>query len=297
MEVLPSNVEDNTEERLLIEHSERSVVLKTWTQLEIEFLTQNYNKYSNQSLSILLNKSISAILSKASKLNLTQSKWSNEEKEYLRLHYSHKTNKQLGNILNRPPASIGIIARKMGLKKEAGLQYHNLEEYIIKLQEYAQQLGRTPLYVETEQFDWCIPTASLSRYIGGYREACKLANLQLNHGLFNEQKSFLYSKNNDLCWSQGEVAITNYFIDNQITYFREVRYSDFINDIRCHTKTSDWLIYDNVFVEYFGLMSKEFYRIKAEQKIQICQDNQIKLITLTEKDLKNLDLIFKNVFN
>lgn len=138
---------------------------------------------------------------------------------------------------------------------------------------------------------------SLYRYIGGYREACKLAGLPININIFGSNGYSYMSKNNDLCWSKAEVVITNYFIDNNINYKREVLYSDYTTDKRVHNKNCDWVINNTIFVEYFGMMDKEYYKSKAEIKIKICNDNNIPLISLTEKNLNNLDEIFKFVFN
>lgn len=269
-----------------------------WTQENIEFLKNNYSKYSNKEIALKFNTTDSCVATMAYNLGVKKREWwSDEEIEVLKQLYSIKTNPQLSKILNRPSESIGMKARDLGLKKSLGLKYHDLDNYIEKLYLYAEELGRTPLYVETQNKDWYIPSMTLYRYIGGYREACKLAGLKLNFSLYKRKREYLYSKNNDLCWSCAEVIITNFFIDNNISYDREVRYDRFITDDRCNTKNCDWIINNNTFVEYFGMMDKNYYKIKADEKIQICKDNDIHLIALTEKDLNNLDNIFKSVFD
>ena len=266
-----------------------------WTNEDIDYLKNNYLTYTNKELGKILDRTETAIISKAYELKIKKHEWwTDEDKELLRQLYPIKTNPQLALIFNHPALSIGIMARQLGLKKAIGLHYHDLDKYLEQLKLYADELGRTPLFTETATQEWHIPQMTIYRYIGGYREACKLAGLKLNLAFYNLKREFLYSKNNDLCWSNAEVIITNFFIDNNIPYRREIKYKEFINDKRCNNKNCDWIIYDNVFVEYFGLMAKEFYRVKAEEKMDICKNNNIKLIDLYEKDLNKLNNIFNN---
>lgn len=265
-----------------------------WTQEQINFLKLNYNKHSNKELSILLNKSLSSILSKASYLGIKKRDfWTQEEIEILKKLYPIKTNKQLEKIFHHPSESIGVKARGLNLKKSLGLKYHDLDEYIIQLQILSHQLNRTPLFTETQNKEWFIPSKTLFRYCGGYREVCKLAGLPININIFGSTHPAYVSKLGDLCWSKAEVIITNFFIDNKINYKREVLYSKYIIDDRCNTKNFDWVINNSICVEYFGMMDKEFYCKKANEKIKICKDHNVDLIELYENDLSNLLNIFK----
>ena len=41
------------------------------------------------------------------------------------------------------------------------------------------------------------------------------------------------------------------------------------------------------------MMNKDYYKSKADNKKDLCNKHNIQLICLTEKDIKNLDEIFK----
>ena len=87
---------------------------------------------------------------------------------------------------------------------------------------------------------------------------------------------------------------SNFFINNNIKYIKEVPYSNLCSDDRLKNKIADWVINDNVVVEFFGMMDKDFYNSKAQNKIMLCKENNINLIYLTEKDLINLYKIFED---
>ena len=56
----------------------------------------------------------------------------------------------------------------------------------------------------------------------------------------------------------------------------------------------DWLIGNNVIIEFFGIEKDKKYIEKKENKIKICKENNIVMIELYFKDLKFLDKIFEN---
>lgn len=265
-----------------------------WTIEQIEYLKLNYNNFTNKELSKKLNKTEASVGTKARKLGLLRSQaWTEYEIEIIKEHYSNKLNFQIAKLINRKPSCIGNKARELGLKKEKFARY-DAELFIQNLKLYAEELKRTPLVSEIIEQSWSLSAASINRAFGGYRNACKLADLEINLNCFGSKHYMYKSKNQDLCWSKAEVIITNFFIDNNIKYSREEYYRNYISDPRCNTKTCDWIISNNVFVEYFGMMDKDFYSEKANVKISICSDNNIKLISLTEKDLTKLHSVFKN---
>lgn len=221
-------------------------------------------------------------------------KWNEEELNIMYEYYEQLNNDDMEKLIpNRTRLQIIDKAMKMGLKKNHTFKKYNQEDVVNKLLEFAKNIKRTPLLSEIRHFDWCPSSMSMYRYFGGYRELCKLCDLEMNTNVFGSSHPFYKSKNNDLCWSKSELVITNYFIDNKIPYRREVLYSDFINDERCGTKNCDWIIGENTFVEYFGLHMKDFYKIKMDLKIKICEENNIKLISITDRYVKDLDKIFK----
>jgi hypothetical protein len=164
---------------------------------------------------------------------------------------------------------------------------------IEELQNLANKLGRTPSISELKLYG--LPSErTYRRYFGSYVNACKLADLELNMSLFGEKRKIKKSIKGDICYSNAEVIITDFFIINGIPYIKEAYYKDYINDERCKTKRCDWVIYNNIFVEYFGLPEKSYYYKKMEEKRKICKDNNINLIELYRKDLNKLNTIFLN---
>ena len=111
-----------------------------------------------------------------------------------------------------------------------------------------------------------------------------------------------YSKNGDRCLSTGEKIITDFFIDNNIRYEKEVPYKNFVKtNIRY---VADWKISDGVMVEYFGFIKSSktskivvSYLKKTKRKIFFCKKNNIKLIPIYPNDvnLETLEKMFKNI--
>ena len=149
------------------------------------------------------------------------------------------------------------------------------------------------MFEEIKVLDWCPSALSLSRYCGGYRNLCEMVGLEINQSIFGRPRYLLKSKNGDKCLSYAEQAVTNFFIDNNIKYEKEVKYSRYIKDIK-NEKFCDWVLEDNTLVEYFGMMDKDYYAKKANKKLKLIKDHNLKFIELREKDLPNLMEIFKD---
>jgi hypothetical protein len=101
--------------------------------------------------------------------------------------------------------------------------------------------------------------------------------------LFGETTHVYYSSNGDLCLSKSELIITEILIDNNIQYEKEYLYCDLISDV-CGLKRMDWLVNENIVVEYFGLPEKEYYQERMIEKINLCNKNNVKLIQLFRND-------------
>jgi hypothetical protein len=263
-----------------------------WSKEDIIFLKENYGKLSIREISKKLNKSEFSISTKLNKLKISKSKsWTNEEIKIVEDNYSNMSNPNIAKLLkNRKPQAIQDLAQKLGLKKEK-YSYYNLNFIVENLKEYAKKINRTPFYHEVIGEDWCPSSITMSRNFGGYRKICELANLEINYSLFGKNKKMLKSKNDDICFSRSEVVITDFFIDNNISYQKEVLYKTIINidkNIR-----SDWVLDNNIIVEYFGMVGKKFYDKIIKYKLDILNKNNVKYIFLYEKDIKNLKEIFR----
>jgi len=107
-----------------------------WTKREEEFLINNYSKYSNYEMGILLNKSELAINSKSLRLGLKKSNsyisginkertlkrwddmtWSKDDIDFLVLNINNFNTIELSKKLNRSPNSIRSMCNKLQLTK------------------------------------------------------------------------------------------------------------------------------------------------------------------------------------
>lgn len=267
-----------------------------WTEKEIEFVRENYGKLTYKEMGLELGRSATSVSIRAGRSNISSSAlWTEKEISVLKSLYSTKTNIQLEALMGRDSASIGMKAKQFGLKKALGLKYHDPDVFFVELKKYAISIGRTPLVEEIVNFDWSPSAMTIQRYFGGYRNVCEIADLELNMNVYGKDHgiSVYRSKNNDVCLSKSELSITNFFIDNNINYKKEVMYSDFSNDDRCGQKRCDWVINNSVVVEYFGLPNLESYKNKMNLKIQICKNSDLRLISLMPRDASKLNKIFK----
>lgn len=283
-----------------IKHKASSLKLKReiyyYSKADVDFLINNYNKMSIDEISIILHKTKSAIMTKANKLNLiSREKWSSKEIVLLTELYGKYTNEKLSKdyLPNRTVIAITRMAEELHLYKNTNKsnKKYNEDDMILELQQLAKKLKRTPNARELTIYNLPSDT-SYRRYFGSYRNACKIADLEYNIYLFGEKRIIKKSINDDVCFSNAETIITDFFINNNIFYKKEAYYRDYITDDRCNTKRCDWVIKKNVFVEYFGMPNKSYYYKKMQTKRDICKENNIQLIELFEKDLKKLNTIF-----
>lgn len=247
-------------------------------------------------MALSLNKTKDAISQKAYKIGLLEpidGKWSNEDISYLIENYPIIDNKILGAYFKRSIQSIIDKAITLNLKKKVFNKKYKPTEFLNNVNLFANKLGRTPLLTEIFGQTWSMSNASMSRYFGGYRNVCKILDLDINMNVFGSIRPMYKSKNNDYCWSKAEMLVTNFFIDNNINYKKEVYYRDYSNDSRFNNKSVDWIINNNIFIEYFGMMNKDYYYVKAQNKINLCEENNISLISLIPSDLNNLYKIFE----
>lgn len=259
-----------------------------------EFLKENYLILSVEEICNRLNKSPASIMTKANKMGIVKmGKWSQDEIDKLIKMYPYYTNDELVEFFpNR--SSVGIMSMatmKLGLYKDEEYlseRYYKIEKerMLHELIEYANELGRTPTGREIQENKKLSGIASYHRHFGSYSDACKKAGLEVNACLFG--KSFhLESKNGDICLSKKEKEITDLLIDNNIKYEKEVLYKDILKDDTLSNIRCDWLINDNIVVEYFGMAEKDYYKERMDKKIALCEEKGLILVSLTRNDIRN----------
>jgi len=267
-----------------------------WTEADLQYLKSNYKKISYIEMANSLNKTPEAISQKAHRMGFLDpldGTWLQKDIDYLIENYSYIDNKDLSEYFERSIRSIIDKAISLNLKKKVFKKKYNADDFLENVKYFANELGRTPLVSEIINQSWSMTLSSMNRYLGGYRNICKLLELDLNINVFGSVKPAYKSKNNDFCWSKAEMIITNFFIDKNIKYLKEVYYRDYSNDDRFNNKSADWMIGDNIFIEYFGMMDKDYYYTKAQNKINLCKDNNLILISLFPSDLTKLNIIFE----
>lgn len=170
-----------------------------------------------------------------------------------------------------------------------------------KLKELSIELGRAPTTKEIDEKSG-FTISTLLREYDSIEEAC-LANgieyIPYNLGLGR----ISFDKNGELCRSAGEEEISNFLIDNNINFVKEVPYND-LYDCENDRWRCDWFIVPNeglgYIVEYFGLVLED-YLIKTEKKINSLSNSKYEnnYVAIYPKDLSNKKLkeLFAPVFN
>ena len=259
---------------------------------DIIFIKDNYNKLSNQELSDKLGKTLSGIETKIYKLGLTEdNSWTNEEIKILKNVYPYYTNKKISKdfLIKRNATSIATMAHKFDLvkSKEKSVKWYNKDDMTKQLKIVSEKLGRPPYTSELKMYN--LPSSkTFNHYFNmSYRDICESIGLIPNYQLFGKS---IHCQANDgtECASKSEQIVTNYLIEHNLNFTKEDYYKDYIKDKRCKSKRFDWIVGD-YFIEFFGMPEKEYYKIRMEEKIEICKDNNIKLIALYKNDLNKLD--------
>lgn len=262
-----------------------------YSEDDIQFLKDNYGKINAQDIADKIHKTYSSVISKVYKLKLSyKNEWTNDEIKILMEKYPHYTNLQLSIdfLPNRNSTSIATMAHKYDLVKsdEVNHNKYNKEDLLIQLYNKSVELNRTPFSTELVSFGLA-SEGTYRIYFGSYVKACLEANIEPNYFIYGKSSSVIAS-DGTACLSKAEHIVTEYLISKNINFIKEPYYRDYIVDDRCGLKRFDWKVGD-YFIEYFGMPEKSYYKERMENKIQICKDNNIKLIELYRKDLKNLD--------
>jgi len=276
-----------------------------WTEDEELFLINNYNNFSTKELENKLNRNRKTITKKARLIGLKRMNNSGEfrknpsiinEKESLYILENHDklTTVEIARNLGRKSVDIILFCKRNNLSFIRGrkdLNNFSDKKLLNELIEMSKELGRCPNISEISN-NINLPAVDIyfDRF-GSFTNACEKAGLIPNIGRYGTQ---CYSKNHDFCYSIQEQIITDYFIDNNIQYIKEYPYSKIIKNQPVRY-IMDWLINENIVVEYFGMINDKEYNKKTKEKIKICKNNNIKIISIFPKDLKILSKKFLTI--
>ena len=277
-----------------------------WTDDEIFYVMNNYKDKDIYEMSEFINRTPDAIYTYLKKINIFAKKhkrkdknkfaektiWTKKDIDILNEYYPYYSNKEMCEIYlkDKTPDGIRTMANKNGIKKVKvkSSRWYNDDVMLIKLKEFSDLLGRTPTHIDV-QISELPSTKTYERRFGTYSNACILAGLTPNYSEKNKGcASILYSKNKDICFSNSELIITNFLIDNGIEYQKEVLYSDYFLEDECNTKRVDWVLKDKTFVEFCGYPNDKGYMASIEIKKEICNKNNFEFMELYRKDLIHL---------
>lgn len=201
-------------------------------------------------------------------------------------------------ILNGEPFCDILTELGIGLNKSSNM-HKNKEDIIAEVKQFYDENHRLPTTYELSD--------TLSFTYGTMISKCgSLENICLELNIDAIRKTFgfgslVYDDNGEMCRSIKEQTISNFLINNNVQFRKEVPYSEIFN-IDCKYR-SDWFIEHNdrsYVVEYFGLLGKERYDKKTKIKTDILNNNLdiATPILISIKDFKNeADLfnIFKDI--
>lgn len=264
------------------------------TEKEKQFIIVNYESMSLEEMSNQMERPISQIKRKIQDLKLDNNyfQWTEEEEALLKNFYSQYSNKQLKKLFF-PDFSEKRIATKsefFKLKKDYDKSRFDKETLLKILKGVYDEIGRTPVIKELKKYG--LPSSTtFNKYFGGYMNACILANIPINNSKIFSKGVYL-SKNSDVCFSVSELIISDFLFDNEIQYTKENFYKEVCADSRFKNWQMDWLLFDGTIVEFFGLNSKEYIE-KMNNKISLCNENNLNLISLYDKHLTKLDKVFE----
>lgn len=267
-----------------------------WSDKELKIIKDHYGETPLKGLQNLLpNRTLSSITTKAQKLNLQvyRVKWSDEELNILHEKYPIMSANELEyHLPNRHKNTITDMANNLGLKKDKDYFYknekHRKQQLINDLQKFAKELDRTPFQEEITANKEMAGMVTYHRYFDSYSNACIEAGLEPNHRLFGN-KNIIVDKYGYTHLSKGENEITEFMINSNIKFEKNesLLYRNIFNIDDFGNKRFDWLINENIAVEYFGMMDRPEYNERATLKIKMCDDNNICLIELYPEDLNN----------
>lgn len=115
--------------------------LKRWTKEEIEYIKENYDKFTPSEIGEHLGRTRTAVLAKAHDLNLTINiSWSKEEEQFLIDNHENMSRKEMALALNRTETAIDVRMSRLGL---CGMKYNYNRDFfeVIDTEEKAYWLG------------------------------------------------------------------------------------------------------------------------------------------------------------
>lgn len=273
-----------------------------FSEEEKQYIIENYKKLSAKEIANKLGRTEQAIFAFWSNNKISSDAlWTEKDEELFKEVYPKYTNEYLVKHYFPKRTVMALIneAQKLKITKMGGkgLRQYNKEDITDMYIETISKLGYIPSFDKIK--DLHLPsTKTINRYFNmTYPEFIKSLNLEgvEYHGQqFGEER---VASDGTKCHSYCEWAITEWMIKNNIKYDKEVYYYTVMPREECGLKRFDWKV-GNYYIEFFGIMDKEFYRQRVCRKIFLCHKYKVNLIDLYYKDFpKTLGDIYNYLDN
>lgn len=261
--------------------------LNYFTEKDIEFIRNNYENMTTVEMGKILGRNKTNVQQKAKEMGFfKQENWSDEENQRLIKNFEGNSVDELSEkfFKNRTKSAIYHQIQQLGLQNKTNRYESFSDDYFIEKMKFIyNKIGRVLMSRELCEFDMPSPQLFVTRF-GSYSNFCKACGLEPNTGYIKHQKTL--DKKGDICLSLSEKIISDFLFDNGFIYLKEIPYKklipSYLGKMRC-----DWLLNGNVVVEFFGMSRHKKYKTRMENKINLCSENNIKLIELYEQDLLN----------
>lgn len=139
-----------------------------------------------------------------------------------------------------------------------------------------KELGRVPAKREVPKL-----ASSCIYAFGSWSGAVKAAGLEphRSHDHRMYKRTMTKAKDGHVCDSISEAIIDNWLTNHGVTHRRNVPYPD-------TNHKADWVIKENIFIEYFGLANDSHrYDQSAKTKQALCRRHGVQLIAIYPRDL------------
>ena len=116
-----------------------------------------------------------------------------------------------------------------------------------------------------------------------------------------KNKKYMKQKNGTRCRSTYELKLAQVLESYNISFENEVLYKDVIPNFKRKYRFDFVVELNNrkYYIELFGIEGNELYEKRKQEKIQICEENNIPLIQLYQSDIysKTNQEIYETLFN
>lgn len=159
------------------------------------------------------------------------------------------------------------------------------EEMINDLKILSKKLNRVPTQRDLVDNKITLSSNSYSNYFGSFNNAlieCGFEKHQLNNRIY-------VTPNGTKCYSRLEYLFARVLEKNNIIFEKDIKYKDLILNFD-KQYTCDFKIYINnesYLVEIFGITGDKLYEEKIKIKIDLCNENNLKLIQIYPQLLWN----------